>query len=46
MVEQKGQVIDVINDAFSGSVDSGGHFDKRDEERMGWVNIDQSWTAS
>jgi lipopolysaccharide transport system ATP-binding protein len=44
MLEQGGQVVDIIEDAFVGAVDRGGHFERKvPRERRGWVLIDQDW---
>ncbi len=44
LIEQNGQILDIINDAFVGDVDSGGYFEKRSQkERSGWLLVDQAW---
>jgi lipopolysaccharide transport system ATP-binding protein len=44
MLEQGGQVVDKIEDAFVGSVDRGGRLESRTlGASQGWVLIDQDW---
>jgi lipopolysaccharide transport system ATP-binding protein len=44
MLEQGGQVVDKIEDAFVGSVDRGGRLENRTlGASQGWVLIDQDW---
>ncbi len=44
MLEQGGQVVDKIEDAFVGTVDRGGHLESKAlRGRQGWVLIDQEW---
>ena len=44
ILEQEGQVVDRIEDAFVGAVDRGGHFERNTlREENGWVLIDQDW---
>jgi lipopolysaccharide transport system ATP-binding protein len=44
ILEQEGQVVDKIEDAFIGTVDKGGHYEgSTNKERNGWVLIDHDW---
>jgi lipopolysaccharide transport system ATP-binding protein len=44
ILEQEGQVVDRIEDAFIGTVDKGGHYEGNTlTERNGWVLIDHEW---
>ena len=44
ILEQEGQVVDRIEDAFIGTVDKGGHYEGNTlKERNGWVLIDHDW---
>ena len=44
ILEQAGQVVDRIEDAFLGTVDKGGYYEsKMHKERNGWVLIDHDW---
>jgi lipopolysaccharide transport system ATP-binding protein len=46
ILEQGGQVIDRIEDAFVGNVDKGGHLESNTlKELQGWVLIDQDWSV-
>jgi lipopolysaccharide transport system ATP-binding protein len=46
-VDRQGDVLDRVNDVFTGTVDSGGRLQKRwRTEAVGWVVIDQKWSAS
>jgi lipopolysaccharide transport system ATP-binding protein len=46
-IEQNGQILDIINDAYVGAVDRGGHLEKRSHgERSGWLIIDQDWNLT
>ncbi|HTX80211.1 MAG TPA: ABC transporter ATP-binding protein [Longilinea sp.] len=46
-VDRQGEVLDMANDVFTGTVDSGGRFQRRwRTEAVGWVVIDQKWSAS
>ncbi len=45
MLEQDGQVVDSIEDAFIGTVDRGGHYESSKlKGRNGWVLIDHAWS--
>jgi len=47
LVEQKGQIVDMINNAYIGCVDGGGHFENgRHAESSGWVLIDHDWSVA
>jgi lipopolysaccharide transport system ATP-binding protein len=44
ILEQAGQVVDRIEDAFIGTVEKGGHYESKTlKERNGWVLIDHEW---
>jgi hypothetical protein len=47
MLEQGGQVVDKIEDAFVGTVDRGGLHEGKARSRVsqGWVLIDQDWSV-
>jgi lipopolysaccharide transport system ATP-binding protein len=46
LLEQDGEVLDRINDAYVGMVDSGGHLQKpRPGESVGWLFVDQDWSV-
>ncbi|MGD0707000.1 MAG: ABC transporter ATP-binding protein [Anaerolineaceae bacterium] len=46
-IERQGEVLDMANDVFTGSVDSGGHFQKQKAaDSLGWVLVDQDWSSS
>ena len=44
ILEQAGQVVDRIEDAFIGTVEKGGRYESKNaKERNGWVLIDHKW---
>jgi lipopolysaccharide transport system ATP-binding protein len=46
MLEQGGQVVDKIEDAFAGTVDRGGYLESRMlRASQGWILIDQDWSV-
>jgi len=46
-IEQNGQILDMIQDAYIGEIDSGGYYEKKSQrERSGWLLIDQDWRLS
>jgi len=46
-IDRRGEVLDMVNDVFTGTVDSGGRFQSHwRTEALGWVVIDQKWSAS
>jgi lipopolysaccharide transport system ATP-binding protein len=47
IIEQKGLILDKINDAYIGVVDKGGHLQENAREgQTGWLLVDQDWSVS